>query len=212
MGVIKQGILGGFANKVGSVIGTSWKGIAVMKARPLSVANPRTAAQVQNRDRFSFATKLFSEINAEIVKPLWDRFSSKMSGFNAIVQYNLPFMTGGGFVAPENILISNGKMASTPQTSTVADVSFGTIAIDWTDDSGVGLKLSTDSAFIVAINQSNNEITGLATVSHRDDESAFMPLPAGWSAGHIIYCYLAFRRFDGTVVSVSSYATTTIVA
>ena len=52
MGVIKQGILGGFQNKVGAVIGSNWKGIATMRSRPISVANPRTGKQVAVRSEF----------------------------------------------------------------------------------------------------------------------------------------------------------------
>ena len=36
MGKIKQGILGGFKGKVGTVIGSSWNGIAYMKGQPQS--------------------------------------------------------------------------------------------------------------------------------------------------------------------------------
>ena len=31
MGTIKQGILGGFSGKVGTVVGSSWKGISYMR-------------------------------------------------------------------------------------------------------------------------------------------------------------------------------------
>ena len=37
MGIIKQAVPGGFSGKVGTVIGSSWKGIAVM--RGLTIAN-----------------------------------------------------------------------------------------------------------------------------------------------------------------------------
>ena len=40
MGKIKQGILGGFKGKVGTVIGSSWNGIAYMKGQAQSVRNP----------------------------------------------------------------------------------------------------------------------------------------------------------------------------
>jgi hypothetical protein len=46
MGTIKQGILGGFSGKVGTVIGGSWKGISYMRSIPQSVKNPRTDGQV----------------------------------------------------------------------------------------------------------------------------------------------------------------------
>ena len=40
MGTIKQGILGGFSGKVGTVIGGSWKGISYMRSQAQSVKNP----------------------------------------------------------------------------------------------------------------------------------------------------------------------------
>ena len=51
MGVIKQGILGGFSGKVANIVGSSWKGIPVIKSLPLSVANPQTAAQTTQRNK-----------------------------------------------------------------------------------------------------------------------------------------------------------------
>ena len=44
MGTIKQGILGGFSGKVGSVVGASWKGISYMRSQADHVKNPRSAA------------------------------------------------------------------------------------------------------------------------------------------------------------------------
>lgn len=37
MGTIKQGILGGFSGKVGTVIGGSWKGISYMRLQAQSI-------------------------------------------------------------------------------------------------------------------------------------------------------------------------------
>ena len=50
MGTIKQGILGGFNFKVGTVIGSSWKGQAYMRGRAQHVKDPRTAGQVYQRE------------------------------------------------------------------------------------------------------------------------------------------------------------------
>ena len=47
MGKIKQGILGGFKGKVGTVIGASWNGIAYMRGLAQSVKNPKTEEQLQ---------------------------------------------------------------------------------------------------------------------------------------------------------------------
>ena len=63
MGKIKQGILGGFKGKVGTVIGSSWNGIAYMKGLPQSVRNPRTDAQVQQRNFFKELQGLVSQLS-----------------------------------------------------------------------------------------------------------------------------------------------------
>ena len=88
MAIIKQGILGGFSNKCGSVVGTSWKGIAVMKAKPLSVANPRTAAQVKNRNRQTMVLELAQGVGTSFIRTYWNRFAKNMSGFNDFMSRN----------------------------------------------------------------------------------------------------------------------------
>ena len=55
MGTIKQGILGGFNGKVGTVIGSSWKGITYMKGIPNHTRNPRTEKQIAQRTKMEFA-------------------------------------------------------------------------------------------------------------------------------------------------------------
>jgi hypothetical protein len=75
MAIIKQGILGGFLNKVG----TAWKGRAVMRAMPLSVANPRTAAQIGNRQTFKVITKVASQLLGSVIVPLCNKFAGNIS-------------------------------------------------------------------------------------------------------------------------------------
>jgi hypothetical protein len=89
MGVIKRGILGGFRGKVANVIGSSWKGIAVIKAMPLSVANPKTAGQVAQRTKMTNIVAFAKIILVNIIKPLNDRFASGESGFNLFVKRNI---------------------------------------------------------------------------------------------------------------------------
>ena len=97
MGIIKRGILGGVSGKVANVIGGSWKGIEYLRSMPLSVANPRTTAQVANRDRFKSVTVLGSEMLTTVVKPLWDRFAVAMSGYNDFCRANKDVFSGGTF-------------------------------------------------------------------------------------------------------------------
>lgn len=110
MGVIKQGILGGFQNKVGAVIGSNWKGIATMRSRPISVANPRTGKQVAVRSEFSILVKIASALNATLIRPFWSRFAQKKTGANAFISANYGKLTGAPGSAPGRMIFSQGKL------------------------------------------------------------------------------------------------------
>ena len=76
MGKIKQGILGGFKGKVGTVIGASWNGIAYMKGLPQSQKDPKTAAQMAQRNYFTEIQRLVSQLTTEQLASLYPSVTS----------------------------------------------------------------------------------------------------------------------------------------
>ena len=86
MGKIKQGILGGFKGKVGTVIGSSWNGISYMKGRPQSVRNPRTDAQVQQRNYFKELQGLVSQLSDEQLASLFPSVTRGMTRRNMLTR------------------------------------------------------------------------------------------------------------------------------
>lgn len=58
MGTYAQGILGPFSGKVGSVVGSFWRGVYYMRALAPHVANPNTDAQKLARSLFGTASKV----------------------------------------------------------------------------------------------------------------------------------------------------------
>lgn len=86
MGKIKQGILGGFKGKVGTVIGSSWNGIAYMKGLPQSVRNPRTDAQVQQRNFFKELQGLVSQLSDEQLASLFPSVNRGMTRRNMLTR------------------------------------------------------------------------------------------------------------------------------
>ena len=86
MGKIKQGILGGFKGKVGTVIGASWNGISYMKGRPQSVRNPRTEAQVQQRNFFKELQGLVSQLSDEQLISLFPSVTRGMTRRNMLTR------------------------------------------------------------------------------------------------------------------------------
>jgi len=63
MGTIKKGILGGFSGRVGTVVGSSWKGISYMRSLPQKVKNPRTLLQMNQRTKFAVTLNYLKPLN-----------------------------------------------------------------------------------------------------------------------------------------------------
>lgn len=209
MGVIKQGILGGFSGKVGGVVGSSWKGISVMKAKPLSVANPKTAGQIAQRTKLKYVSQFAAIILSTVIKPLWDRFAQKASGYNDFCKANIDLFATELPSTPADMVISTGKMAETAIASVGLTNASKSVVVDWADDSGTGLKLATDIPYIVFVNATNGDVKGYESSDARSDESTTVLAPNTVTTGDVVYIYLAFKRADGTVVSDTAYATET---
>ena len=85
MGKIKQGILGGFKGKVGTVIGASWNGIAYMKGLPQSQKDPKTAAQMAQRNYFKEIQSLAGQLTTEQLASLYPSVTSGKTRRNMLV-------------------------------------------------------------------------------------------------------------------------------
>ena len=86
MGKIKQGILGGFRGTVGTVIGSSWNGIAYMKGKPQSVKNPKTDAQLQQRGFFRDLQQLVAQLSDEQLASLFPSVTRGMTRRNMLTR------------------------------------------------------------------------------------------------------------------------------
>ncbi len=96
MGTIKQGILGGFSGKVGTVVGSSWKGISYMRGQAQSVKNPRTAKQVAQRDKFSLSLSFIRPIQS-FIQIGFKTYEHKQSAFNAAMSYTMKNVIKGTY-------------------------------------------------------------------------------------------------------------------
>lgn len=201
MGKIPQGILGGVSGKVGGVVGSSWKGINVIKTKPLSVSNPKTAGQVAQRTDFSQVVGIATDNLATICKPLWDRFASKQSGYNAFVQKNIGKLTLGLPDYTKGFVISDGKMEPTDLTQSDFTALTRTLELAWDDDTGSGYKLGNDELYLMFVDKTNKQVISIATGTPRSDVGYASVLPASFAGVATADIMCAFKRADGTVVS-----------
>lgn len=213
MGVINQGILGGFSGKVANVVGTSWKGIAVMKALPLSVANPRTAAQVAQRKKMAGCVALLQPILSQVIKPLNDRFAGKMSGFNYALQASLnAFDETGALSAPGSFKISRAANKAQLIDAIAAESKITKYKVTWTSDAGKGYALASDKCFLVGYCVDTGSFA-VSTSAIRSAGQAYLEFPDGSvDEGAQIAVWMAFLRADGTVGFAQAYHELTAVA
>ena len=207
MAVIRQGVLGGFRGRVGNIVGTGWKGIAVMKSLPLSVANPRTAGQVAQRNKFALLTCLASLLLAAVVKPLWDRFASNMSGYNAFISANQGSFNPMGNIDPAKLVVSKGRMLS--PTIGSRTTSGNTMNCTITNPIGDKYALPTDKIYAVGLHQTNLTplFQGDTGVTRGASATTIVPLtfPDTTALGNCGKVYISYLRADGSEVSNSGY-------
>ncbi len=205
MGTIKQGILGGFSGKVGTVVGGTWKGIHYMRSLPSSVRNPRTPGQVRQRTKFS--------ITIEFLKPLtpflrigFKTYADKKTAFNAAMSYNVNNAVKGEHANLEldfpKILVSRGSLL--PAENAAAIASGGNLNFTWNDNSGVGNASAKDLAMPLIFNSDKGESVFSTEAGERSAGSATMNIPDSWM-GDTVEIYLGFISEDGTMVANSAY-------
>ena len=206
MGVIKRGILGGISGKVANVVGGSWKGIAYLRALPLSVANPQTAGQVGQRTKFATALVIAQAILAGIIKPLNDRFVSGMSGCNAFVSRAIPFISSVGVVTWASIQTSVGSLLGFSGLTLVGSAATNVATIDWVNNSGTGNALATDITYFAVYNETQ-DVWGVSaagtTRNAPDDTIAFTDLVLN----DVLHLYASLLAANGSKVSTSDYVT-----
>lgn len=216
MGVIKRGILGGVSNKIGNVVGSSWKGIATLRSLPLSVANPNTKEQRDNRTSFSIMSKLGSEVLATVCQPLWNRDAKQMSGFNAYVMCNKKAFDADPLEWFINPVMSKGSLSAELLTATIDSVNN---RIDCT--CSTDLKSPQDSeddiAYIQIIHQDNTDpnkpvfhAKGYNITAPRRIASFYIAMPFDVNVGDKLIVSLSYKSADGREVATSSSRIITI--
>lgn len=205
MGIIRRGILGGFSGKVANVVGSSWKGIAVMRALPLSVTNPRTVGQVEQRSAFSIVSKFASLILTAWIKPLWDRSAQSMSGYNAFIQQNVDVVKADKELILENLTMSKGKLGATPVTA-IIDSGAKMMQIQWSGSPSGSYQMLTDKIFALVFDDENKLIASASGESVRSEASLTIN-QLSVSSGKSYTIVSAFAREDGTIVGDASIIT-----
>lgn len=198
MGIIKRGILGGFAGSVANVVGTSWKGIAVMKSKPLSVANPRSAGQTAQRTRFSSIVELAKSVLSSICIPVWNGFASQMSGYNMFIQRNVAnAFSSVGVFQPSNLVIA--PKSGTPTETLTADPGEGdeAVTVQWSGTIDNTEQMDTDKCIILITTQDGIVLGSDFGGAVRSSQQRIVNINQPIVETQILHIFLSFASADG---------------
>lgn len=108
MATIKKGILGGFKGKCANVVGSNWKGKAVMKSLPLRDGWVPSPKQVIQQDNFKYATGIAKFFTTPTLRAVGDRFAKEMSGYNRWMKLNKARFVNSALVDPQLMILGQG--------------------------------------------------------------------------------------------------------
>ena len=189
-----------------NVVGARWKGIDYIRAKPQSVANPRTLLQVNQRTKFALVLR-FLQPNLNFIKIGYKNYAVKKSQFNSAMSFILNNAIIG--VSPDFeidyslALLSRGNLAGA--LNPVFDLTTpGQVQFSWDDNSTDGNALATDKVMVVAYNPLKGESVYLTEGATRADLSQTVIIPNSY-AGDDLQLFISFMNAEETQLSNSIY-------
>ena len=205
MGTIKQGVLGGFSGKVGTVIGASWKGTAYMRGQATHTKNPRTPKQIEQRTKMEFARNFLQQA-AEFINIGLKDVAKHQSPLNYAVSQMVRNAILGDYpdYAPDytKLVWSHGLL--TPPVVETVYANYNGIDFLWQDNSGSGNAKADDISMVVVCNEEKQELKYFMNGYTRSETTTHCEFPNEWVEDHI-HVYVTMRSADGKLISNSHY-------
>lgn len=206
MGTYNKGILGNFNGKVGSVVGSTWKGKPVMRSAPPRKRKGQSSdLQLQVQARFTLMTKFLRPLTS-LVNQTYNKSAVEMTAFNKAFSDNIKNAITGIYPAITvdyaKVLLSKGSLPNAT-TPAVASTVAGKLVFTWTDNSGINRALISDIAFVAAYNEELNHWIFNQSAVTRNAGTYSLDVTA--FSGKSVQTYIGFVSAGGKIVSNTVY-------
>jgi hypothetical protein len=205
MAQIKQGILGNFSGKVGSVVGSRWRGIAYMRGLAQGVKQSNSHTQMTVRQRFGVASRVASAM-AFYLEVGYRNYGNHRTPVNAAVSHLIKDACVGEYpqvgIDQSEMIVSRGKL--TLPADVAATVRSGEAKFTWTNDSGSKAALANDLAMPLVYNFTRRTCVYSIGMATRKDGSVTLAIPSTW-ANDRLSCYFAMASIENDDTSNSVY-------
>lgn len=212
MGKYKIGILGPFNGKIGTVIGSSWRGIDYMRSLSRRGNRVPSAVQLLQRQRFLATTQFLTPIHPVLRKYYGGNGGGPTRINNALSYHMKEAVT---YVDPDfemlynKVQISVGTLPQV-QNPSVSSPSANTIKYGWDDNSGDGAAKATDKLVVVVYAPAANLYFYRLAAATRSDATASITIPAYFS-GLEVQSWITFAADDDSSCATSSYMPAVII-
>lgn len=205
MGTISKGILGPFHGKVGTVIGSTWKGIPYIRSVSAKPRRPSTPGQLEQQAKFNLVVR-FTAPMADLFRTTFSNFADKMSGINCAQSYILKNAIVGKYpnysIDHRLVLVSRGDLpiAHSAAANTIGDY----VNFTWQPNAGLGRAKETDRAIMLACCPALR--SALFSLAGPERQTGAGSLNVSLLRGNSVHTWLAFISADKkAVVSDSVY-------
>jgi hypothetical protein len=192
MARIGRGILDIFSGTLGTVVGSSWKGIEYMRSKSRKKRKSFTEEQLEQQKRFSFGVK-FMNIMRDLFQTTFKGHEDEMTQVNNALSHLLKnAMTGTSpnlRIDYSQLYVAKGSIPQ-PKNGAATAPTPGEISFTWTDNSNIGKAKETDIAVLVVFCDELQEVEYAIGTATRNGGSATLAVPQ--FAGKIVHTWLAF--------------------
>ena len=204
MGIVLNGLLGGFSGKVGPVIGCRYKGKTYLRSLPGKRKNPPSELQLAQQVKFG----MMCAFNADMQALFWHTFDAvgKTAEKSKIAfGQNLKYAVMGEYpdlhIDFRKVVLSKGLLHNVVELSATA--AGGKIQFNWHDNNGEGLTRNDDETILVAYCPENKETLFRIGTALREDEVAELDVSA--YKGQTLHTWIIFRSRNCKYISISVY-------
>jgi hypothetical protein len=198
MAIVQNTLIGRARKKIGNTVFATLKGQNILRAKPLTVAQPQTPKKLMRQSALAQIVAMY-RANAAAIKLGYTPNKQKQSPYNSFASDNLrdafdytapPTAT----LVPAQLKFSKGTVAETGITSATASDASNTVSVTHpTTATGPGQSVS-DEALITMYNTTKNESASVTNAGLRSNATASGPFPANWAAGDVLNVMLSFQN------------------
>ena len=192
MGKIKTGILGGFQGKVGTVIGSTWRGESIMRALPKTTAKAPTESQRIQRLKFKAVSEFLNPLRSTL-STYFGNDTGVKSKYNMATSYHITnaveITEQGTQILYPRVLVAKGTLFGFQNLTTTPSETV--ITLNWEDNTVFGNAKAEDTVNVVCYIEEVNTFYVFESIANRDGLTASVTLPQNFLGYNVeVYAFL----------------------